>query len=179
MASSHSICFFILLTNKRNLTGLLCDCFSIIRRSDRLVTGMVHLQSGFCHKLGLTFNDLGAGDNFVEIILPSFSRHLAEKLLTLMSFPLKTYLNKQTRHLHARRVLSCSICYADHESSATPLPRNSSPKNKEINNRWYKIKNHLCQISLNGWNHGQKRGRRNIFPSEVGGRTCGELRLKS
>ena len=59
------------------------SCFSIIRRSDRLVTGMVHLQSGFCHKLGLPFNDPGAGDNFMEIILPSFSRHLAGKTVNL------------------------------------------------------------------------------------------------
>ena len=28
---------------------------------------------------------------------------------------------------------SAPVCYADHESLATPLPRNSSPENKETN----------------------------------------------
>ena len=79
MIRSHSICFYILLTNKHNLARLLCDCFSIIRRTDRLVTGMVNLQSGFCLKLDLPFNHLGAGGNFIEIVLPSLSRHRAGK----------------------------------------------------------------------------------------------------
>ena len=139
-----------MLTNKHNLARLLCDCFSIIRRSDRLVTGMVYLQSGFCHKLGLPINNLGAGGNFIEIVLPSLSRHRAGKIVNLDVIFTQNLPLQQTRHLHARRVLGCSIFYADHESLATPLLRDSSPKNKERKNTWYKMKNHLGQISLNG-----------------------------
>ena len=69
-----------------------------------------------------------------------------------MAFSLKTYLkNRQDAYMlgvyWAAEVVY--IFYADKSSLTTPLPRNSSPKNKETKNTWYKIKNHLCQTSLN------------------------------
>ena len=82
MVRSHSICFYILLTNKHNLARLLCDCFSIILCSESLVTGMAYLQLGFCPAWP-PVNDLGAGDNFIEIVLPFFPKQRTGKTVNL------------------------------------------------------------------------------------------------
>ena len=146
MIRSHSICFYILLTNKHNLARLLCDCFSIIGRSASFETGMVYLQLGFCHKLGLPFNDLRAGGTLLRLFFQFFFQDIEPwKLLTLMSFPLKKNYLKNRQDVYMLTFIGLQW-----SNIATPLPRNRSPKNKETKNTCYELKTPLCQISLVG-----------------------------
>ena len=101
MVRSHSICFHILLTNKHNLAHLLCDCFFIIHCSESLVTGMAYLQLGFCPtSLASCLTISGLETMSLRLFSLFFQNKEPEKLLTLMSFPLKTYVkNRQDTYM--------------------------------------------------------------------------------